>query len=209
MRSVPPLPVELWGQIPPAAQAAILDLIQQYQQRLEALQRRVEDLEQRLGQNSTNSSRPPSTDGPTVKRRPPRSPSGRKKGAQPGHPLKKRPLLPPDRTIPCKPVSCRRCGRPLLGDDPQPLRHQVLEVPLVRPDVTEYQLHRLACSCCGITICAVLPAGVPTATCRRPRRSGPPARPARRAAPGRAPPLLRRGPGAGGCPPGPAPRCTA
>jgi transposase len=162
MRSVPPLPVEIWDQLPPAAQAAILALVQQYEQQLQDLQRRVEDLEQRLGQNSTNSSRPPSTDGLAVKRRPPRSPSGRKKGAQPGHPLQQRPLLPPDRTIPCKPASCRRCGRPLLGDDPQPLRHQVLELPPIRPDVTEYQLHRLACPCCGITTCAALPVGVPT-----------------------------------------------
>jgi len=162
MKSVPPLPVELWSQIPPAAQAAILALVQQYEQRLHDLQQRVKDLEQRLGQNSTNSSRPPSTDPPTIKRRPPRLPSGRKKGAQPGHPLKQRPLLPPDRTILSKPVSCRRCGRPLHGDDPQPLRHQVLELPPIRPDVTEYQLHRLACPCCGITTCGALPAGVPS-----------------------------------------------
>jgi transposase len=162
MRSVPPLPDELWGRIPPAAQAAILALVRQYDQRLQDLQQRVADLEQRLGQNSTNSSLPPSTDGPAVKRRPPRSPSGRKKGAQPGHSLQQRPLLPPDRTIPCKPSACRRCGHPLLGDDPQPLRHQVLELPPIRPDVTEYQLHRLACPCCDITTCAALPAGVPT-----------------------------------------------
>jgi len=162
MRPVPPLPVELWSQIPPAAQAAILDLIQQYEQRLHDLQHQVEDLKQRLGQNSTNSSRPPSTDLPTVKRRPPRLRSGRKKGAQPGHPLKQRPLLPADHTIPCKPVSCRRCGQLLHGDDPGPLRHQVLELPPIRPNVTEYQLHRLACPCCGITTCAALPAGVPT-----------------------------------------------
>jgi hypothetical protein len=38
MLPVPPIPVALWGQIPPAAQAAILALIQQYQQRLQALQ---------------------------------------------------------------------------------------------------------------------------------------------------------------------------
>jgi transposase len=49
----------------------------------------------------------------------------------------------------------------LLGDDPQPLRHQVLELPPIRPHVTEYQLHRLACPCCGITTCATLPVGVP------------------------------------------------
>ena len=141
MRPVPPLPVELWSQIPLAAQAAILDLIQQYEQRLQDLQHQVEDLKQRLGQNSTNSSRPPSTDPLTVKRRPPRPRSRRKKGAQPGHPLKQRPLLPPDRTIPCKPVSCRRCGQPLHGNDPEPLRHQVLELPPLCPDVKIGRAH--------------------------------------------------------------------
>src|SRR5262245_14720349 len=161
MMPVPPLPGELWEQIPPAAQAAITALIRQYEQRLQTLQHRMEDLEQRLGQNSTNSSRPPPTDAPTVKRRPLQPPSGLKKGAQRGHPLQLRPLLPPDRTVPCKPASCRRCGRPLHGDDPEPLRRQVIELPPPRPDVTEYQLHRLACRCCGITTCAALPAGVP------------------------------------------------
>jgi transposase len=43
-----------------------------------------------------------------------------------------------------------------------PLRHQVIEMPLPKPDVTEYQLHRLACPCCGVTTCAELPPGVPT-----------------------------------------------
>ena len=85
MPSVPPIPVELWNQIPPVVQAAILGLVQQYEQRLQALQRKVDQLTERLNQNSTNSSRPPSSDPPHVKRRPPKPSSGRKKGSQPGH----------------------------------------------------------------------------------------------------------------------------
>jgi transposase len=42
------------------------------------------------------------------------------------------------------------------------VRHQVAEIPPVRPDVDEYRLHRLACSCCGTVTRAALPAGVPT-----------------------------------------------
>src|SRR3954452_20445497 len=72
MPSVPPISVELWDQIPPAAQAAILALVQQYEQRLQALQQQVAQLTERLNQNSTNSSRPPSSDPPHVKRRPQR-----------------------------------------------------------------------------------------------------------------------------------------
>jgi transposase len=38
----------------------------------------------------------------------------------------------------------------------------VLELPPIRPEVTEYQLHRLRCPRCGASTCAALPAGVPT-----------------------------------------------
>jgi transposase len=60
-------------------------------------------------------------------------------------------------TIPCKPTTCRRCGQPLTGNDPQPLRYQVAELPVVVPDVVEYQLHRLQCPCCHCTSCGRLP----------------------------------------------------
>jgi transposase len=162
MTPVPPIPAEFWDQIPPAAQAAVLALVQSYEQQLAALRQRLEDLEQRLGQNSTNSSRPPSSDPPTVQRAPPRPPSGRRSGGQPGHALHQRPLLEPTRPpVALKPAACRQCGQPLTGTDPQPLRHQVLELPACRPEVTEYQLHRLGCARCGRTTCAALPVGVP------------------------------------------------
>ena len=161
MKVVPPIPEELWQQVPPAAQAALLAVLQHYEQRLAALQQQIDDLQQRLGQNSTNSSLPPSTDAPTVKRAPPRPASGRARGGQPGHPLQQRPLLPPDRLIACQPTACRRCGQALHGVDPEPLRHQVLELPPIRPEVTEYQRHRLRCPGCGTSTCGQLPAGVP------------------------------------------------
>src|SRR6516165_3874271 len=116
MPSVPPIPVELWDQIPPAAQAAILALVQQYEQRLQALQSQVDDLRQQLNQNSTNSSRPPSTDPPHVKRRPPKPSSGRQRGGQPGHARQRRPLVPAEQvqhTFPLKPSACRNCGQAL------------------------------------------------------------------------------------------------
>src|SRR3954449_3983249 len=118
MKPKPPIPGELWNQIPPAAQAAILAVVQQYEQRLQALQRQVDRLTERLNQNSTNSSRPPSADPLHVKRRPPTPPSGRKRGGQPGHARQQRPLVPPDQvkqTIPLKPITCRRCCHVLRG----------------------------------------------------------------------------------------------
>ena len=107
----------------------------------------------RLGLNSGNSSLPPSSDGPAdapVKTEP--KPSGRKRGGQPGHEKAERSLIPTDQ---CdfvekrKPPNCRGCGETLVGDDPDPKRKQVIELPEVKPIVTEFQSHTLTCPCCG------------------------------------------------------------
>lgn len=164
MNTGPPLPADLWDRLPPEARALILALraeVADLRAEVREQQELIQGLQERLNQNSTNSSRPPSTDPPAVKRRPPRSPSGRSSGGQPGHARQQRPLLPPDHTEVRKPARCRRCGHALHGEDPQPLRHQVLELPPIRPEVTEYQLHRLRCPRCGGTTCASLPEGVP------------------------------------------------
>jgi transposase len=153
-----PIPEPLWDTVPPEAQVAIGAL-------LTTLQRRIADLEERVNKNSTNSSKPPSSDPPSVKRRPPTPPSGKKRGGQPGHRHHPRALVPPEqlrRVIDCKPPGCRWCGDALSGEDPEPLRHQVAEVPPVTPVVDEYRLHRLACPRCRTTTCAALPPGVPT-----------------------------------------------
>lgn len=160
-----PIPEELWGRVPPAAQAALVAVLRQYQQRIAALEARVRTLEERLGASSRNSSRPPSSDGPAVKRRPPRPPGERPKGGQPGHARHRRPRLPPDHTEELRPTACRRCGHPLHGDDPRPLAHQVLELPPIRPVVTEYRRHRLRCPRCRATTCAALPAAVAGPAC--------------------------------------------
>lgn len=161
MLQEPPIPKELWDLIPAAAQAALLALLGNLQSELTDLRQQVAALNARLGQNSQNSSKPPSSDAPSVKRPPPREPSGRRRGAQPGHEPHRRPLLTPDEEIARKPSACRRCGVTLTGSDPQPLRHQVIELPPIKPLVTEYQLHRLPCPRCGTFTCATLPDGVP------------------------------------------------
>jgi transposase len=162
-----PLPQELWDRLPPESQAAIWVLVDGYERRIAALEAEVAELRERLNQNSQNSSRPPSSDGPEVKRQPPQAPSGRKRGAQPGHPAHQRTLVAVeqvDEVIVRKPPHCRRCGEALHGSDPEPLRHQVIEVPAPIPQITEYQMHRLACPRCGITTCGALPPEVPTAS---------------------------------------------
>jgi len=154
-----PISATLWDTVPADAQAALLIVFSALHEQIEGLQRQVQDLQQRLGQNSTNSSKPPSSDGPDVKRAPPRSPTGRKSGGQQGHPRQTRPRLTPDRTFDLRPSECRSCHQPLCGDDPNPLIHQVLEIPPVKPDVTEYHLHRLTCLHCQTSTCATLPHG--------------------------------------------------
>src|SRR6516165_9907718 len=116
----PAIPAELWDQIPPAAQAAILTLVQQYERRLQNLQKQVTELQQRLNQNSTNSSKPPSSDPPSLKRSPPKPPSRNKPGGQHGHAKTQRALVDhPDAIHDCKPTVCRHCRESLFGDDLQ------------------------------------------------------------------------------------------
>src|SRR5215510_7859278 len=145
---------ELIARQPPEAQAII-----------RALLAKIQELQDRLNQSPRNSSSPPSSEHPHAKppRRKPRT--ARRRGGQPGHPRHERPLLPSeqcDDVIPLKPATCRRCGRELSGEDAAPLRHQVWELPEIKPQVIEYQRHRLTCACCGEATCAPLPPGVPT-----------------------------------------------
>lgn len=134
-----------------------------------ALLARISELEARLNQNSSNSNRPPSGDAPGDREaRRGKAPSGRGRGGQPGHKGWKRTLLPAEkvnRSRDCFPSRCRRCEAPLPRcPDGDPLRHQVLEVPAIAPDVTEYRLHRVTCDCGKVT-CGTLPAGVPLGMC--------------------------------------------
>jgi len=159
MSSIQPQPIV----IPPELQAEMTPAVRAF---VEMLIDRMTKLEARLGLNPQNSSLPPSSQHPHAK--PPRKKGHgkrKKRGGQPGHPKHQRELLPSencDAVIPLKPTTCRRCAAELTGNDPEPLRHQVWELPEIKPLVTEYQQHRLLCPCCGESTCAVLPEGVPT-----------------------------------------------
>src|SRR5918992_1125377 len=129
-----PLPPEIWEQTPPVAREMILaqaTALAELRAEVAQLKATVEELAQRLGRNSCNSSQPPSADPPQAPKRARREPTGRRPGGQGGH-------------------------------EPQPQRHQVSEIPPLRPVVTEYQLHQLRCPACGTVTRAALPAGVPT-----------------------------------------------
>jgi len=138
------------------------------------LEKRIADLERQLAgrmKDSTNSSKPPSSDGPAAARRakPARCRGRRKPGGQPGHPGRHRELVPPegvDQTISVLPSNCGHCGRPLPQQIEQVStvgrvhRHQVTELPPMRAEITEYQCHKVACPHCGQGTRAELPAEV-------------------------------------------------
>src|SRR5450759_2861944 len=127
----------------------------------------IAELERRLNRNSRNSSAPPSQDPPAAPARRRAAPSGRGRGAQPGHPGRGRRLAPIeslDELIDHWPRRCR-CGhvfctaeREALGEPP---RHQVAELPPTAVILTEHRLQRLRCPDCGATARAALLAGVP------------------------------------------------
>lgn len=149
------------SEIPPELAAEMTPAVRRF---VESLLERMARLEDRLKQTPQNSSLPPSSQHPHAKPAPRPKPSGRKPGGQPGHKKHERALVPPERvdeTIVLKPEACRGCGRRLSGADPAPLRHQVSELPEIRPIITEYQRHRLTCTGCGVATCAALPRGVP------------------------------------------------
>ena len=131
--------------------------------RVVALERQLADALARLNQTSRTSHRPPSSDPPgTV--RPPKPPTGRAPGGQPGPVKHDRPLAPPEDVsefVVVKPPACGDCGAPLRGADPMPVRHQVAELPEIHPTIIEYLLHALRCRDCGAVTRATVPTGVP------------------------------------------------
>lgn len=159
------IPQHIWDSLTDEARAVIGAVIVGLEQQIAELTQQVQNLTARLDQNSTNSSKPPSTDPIGVKRKPPSPPSKKRRGGQKGHPRRMRALVPPERVASvteCKPVKCRRCGHGLSGEDAEPRRHQVAELPPIEPEVHEYRLHRLCCPHCHTVTSGTLPDGVPS-----------------------------------------------
>lgn len=152
----------LWNQTPPEMRAIVLAMDQRIKtqaKEIADLLGRVVHLEARLNTNSTNSSKPPSSDPPSVQRRK-ASRSGKKRGGQPEHPGHHRPLVDnPDHVIDHVAEKCDQCGCGLDGtaSDPNPIRHQVSEIPEPRVVVTEHRFHRATCDSCKQTMPAPMP----------------------------------------------------
>lgn len=127
------------------------------------LMARISALEARLGMNSSNSSKPPSSDSyakPAPKSL--RRKSGRKPGGQPGHPgTTLTQAADPDEIKVYTPKHCT-CSRNVEND---PIHHierrQVFDLPEKLFVVTEYQLVAKCCAGCGQVVCADAPPEAP------------------------------------------------
>lgn len=149
-----------------AAQAATIARLEARIVELEAL---VVDLQARLKQDSSTSSRPPSSNSPY---KPPTYPknkkpkSGKRSGGQPGHHAHMRSAVPSDAIDVIEdhyPEQCRGCGHVLSAADDidQTRGHQVTELPPIKVIVTEHRLHTCVCKDCGVITKAALPSDVP------------------------------------------------
>ena len=141
--------------------------IEQLKAQNAVLEARLEKLEHRLNKNSTNSSKPPSSDGlkkPNPKSR--REKGKRKSGGQPGHEgdtLKM--VSQPDEVVTHRHTICPHCSQDLSPDRVERIvKRQVFDLPPIQMQVTEHQAQVKVCRCCGKRSHAEFPAGVNSPT---------------------------------------------
>lgn len=164
MPDVPGMPsAQELARLPHAELAALLAEAYRLIGRLQA---RVEELERQAGQDSSTSSRPPSSDSPYKKKprdRSLRERGKRRPGKQPGEPGTTMKLVDdPDERLEFSPACCRGCGTGLAGEPVlDQRRHQVTDIaPAPPPRVREYVAQAKACPCCGTVSEGTLPAHV-------------------------------------------------
>lgn len=139
--------------------------IKQSEKELADLEAQQQELLEKINRTSLNSSSPPSLDPPSAEKRQEKNKSGKKRGGQPGHKGHSRFLYEPSE---CKevlnhhPENCSCCGEKLKGEDFNPYRHQIVEIPPIKPIVIEHRLHQLMCDFCGASTRATLPSDVQT-----------------------------------------------
>jgi transposase len=146
--------------------AALLEQNRAQRAVIAAQSARIAELERRLGLNSTNSGKPPSSDG--LNKQPARTKSlrdvsGKKTGGQKGHPGSTlRRTDEPDATVDHFPGTCRGCGGALDQADAAGFNaRQVFDLPEPQPIlVTEHRAHSCVCARCGVQTQAPFPADV-------------------------------------------------
>src|SRR6202789_33368 len=147
--------------IPPEIQ----ELLASKDRRIAELEALVAELLRRLGLDSTNSSKPPSSDGLKKKPRAPcslRGKSGKKSGGQEGHAGDTlRQVAQPDFVVPHEACVCRHCRLPLDPKAPIAIeKRQVFDLPERLLLVTEHQASAYRCEHCRRVTRAAFPEGV-------------------------------------------------
>jgi transposase len=144
--------------------STLLTKIAELEQVVKQQAAKIADLERRLNKNSSNSSKPPSSDGLG---KPPRTTSLRengknKSGGQAGHKgetLKQ--TATPDTVKKHVLTTCPDCQHTLLQSPPlRIVKRQVFDIPPPKIEVTEHQAEVKYCTCCNKTVTALFPPGV-------------------------------------------------
>lgn len=164
--NVEQIPVEDWEKTP----ASVQKLVEGMGQQIESLEKQLaqvlivqQQLEEKANRTSKNSSSPPSADPPGFEKRQEKKKSNKKRGGQPGHSGTSRDLYPIEKCSEVydhHPTTCPSCGESLNGEDTNPYRHQIVEIPPIEPIVIEHRLHQLTCGRCGTETRATLPSEV-------------------------------------------------
>jgi transposase len=152
-----------YEQGPEAVIALVEELVATFQQQIEELRAQVKELHDRLALDSRNSSKPPSSHPSAQRTKSLRVPSGKKPGAQPGHPgTTLKASSTPDRVVVHAAATCRDCGQSLgeVRGQPSGDRRQVFDLPPLKLEVTEHRLLEKECPWCGTLTGGEFPASV-------------------------------------------------
>jgi transposase len=143
----------------------LIALIMAQAAEIAVLKAKIAELERRLGLNSSNSGKPPASDG---LKKPPRTrssrePSGKPPGGQKGHKGETlEQVAVPDQVIDHFPPSCAACGLAMTAEmSTGHSARQVFDLPEPAPlVVAEHRAHDCRCVGCGAHTRAGFPAGV-------------------------------------------------
>jgi hypothetical protein len=122
-----------------------------------------QELLEKINRTSKNSSSAPSSDPLHAEKHQEKNKSGKKRGGQPGHKGHSRELYELsecESVLDHHPQTCSGCAEKLKGEDTNPYRHQIVEIPPISPIIVEHRLHQLMCSECGTLTRATLPVDV-------------------------------------------------
>jgi transposase len=160
------IPDSDWEKTP----ASVKQLVEKMGQFTKELEKKLTDLEskqqellEKINRTSKNSSSPPSSDPLNAEKKKEKKKSGLKRGGQPGHKGHSRFLYDVsecESVLEHHPLTCSCCGEKLEGEDGNPYRHQIVEIPPINPIIVEHRLHQLECQQCGTLTRAKLPVDV-------------------------------------------------